>query len=91
MAIIFRVAKDHPPGTISRSWVVMYLNRSEDIVKRNWNRDPFDCGMDSRPEELGQCLSQESKEIIVASLIKKSIRELQGEIEHNKHPSIHRC
>ena len=29
MAITFCVAKDQPPGTISRSYVDRYLNRSE--------------------------------------------------------------
>ena len=42
MAIAFRIAKDQPAGTISRSWVARYLKRSEDFVKRNWNRDPFE-------------------------------------------------
>ena len=83
MSITFRIAKDQPAGTISRSWVARYLKRSEDFVKRNWNRDPFDCEMDSRPAQVAECLSQESKEIITKSLVreKKSIRGLQKEIE----------
>lgn len=83
MAITFRIAKDQPAGTISRSWVARYLKRSEDFVKRNWKRDPFDCEMDSRPAQVTESLSQESKEIITESLAreKKSIRGLQKEIE----------
>ena len=84
MAIMLSVAKNQPPKTISRSCVDMYFNRSEDFVKRNWNRDPFDFGMDSWPEEPAQCLSEESKDIVIASFAKEkmSLRELQREIEH---------
>uniref|UniRef100_UPI00358EF936 uncharacterized protein n=1 Tax=Myxine glutinosa TaxID=7769 RepID=UPI00358EF936 len=83
MAIAFRVARDQTPGIKSQSWVAKYLNRYEDFVKRNWNRDPFDCEMDSRPEQTAQCLSRESRDIIIESLAKekKSIRGLQKEIE----------
>ena len=82
MAITFRIAKDQPAGTISRSWVARYLKRSEDFVKRNWNRDPFECEMDSRPAEVAASLSQESKEIITESLAreKKSIRGFKGRL-----------
>ncbi len=41
MAITFRNTKDLPPCTIFRSLVAKTLNRSEDSVKRNWNKDPF--------------------------------------------------
>lgn len=71
MAITFRIAKDQPAGTISRSWVVRYLKRSEDFVKRNWKRDQFDCEMDSRPAQVTESLSQESKEIITESLARE--------------------
>ena len=82
MAITFNVAKSLPPGTISRSWVAKYLNRSEDFVKKNWNKDPFCCEMNSAPKEDGISLSQESQQIIVSSLAKekKSIRKLQKDI-----------
>lgn len=83
MAITFRVAKTLPPGTISRSWVAKYLNRSEDFVKRNWNKDPFECEMDSAPKTGTIVLSQESQDIITSTLgkEKKSIRQFQREIE----------
>ena len=82
MAITFNVAKSLPPGTISRSCVAKYLNRSEDFVKKNWNKDPFCCEMNSAPKEDGISLSQESQQIIVSSLAKekKSIRKLQKDI-----------
>ncbi len=57
MAITFRIAKDLPPGTIYRSWVAKTLNRSEDFVKRNWNKDPF------KQESHHECLSQESNSL----------------------------
>lgn len=83
MGITFRIAKDQEPGTISRSWVAKFLNRSEDFVKRNWNKDPFDCEMDSAPPQVKTALSLESQEIITSGLAKerKSIRGLQKEIE----------
>ena len=98
MAISFRIAKEQLPGTISRSWVAKYINRSEDFVKRNWCRDPFECGMgDCRPHETRDSLSQESKDIILQSLgrEKKSLSDLQDDIERirgkRKHrSSIHR-
>ncbi len=40
MTITLRIPKHLPPGTICRSWVAKTLNRSEDFVKRNWNKDP---------------------------------------------------
>ena len=73
MAITFRIAKEQPPGTVSRSWVAKYLNRSEDFVKRNWNRDPFGCEMDRTHKEAAESLSQESKEIIKESLGRTNI------------------
>ena len=82
MAITFRIAKSLPAGTISRSWVAKHLNRSEEFVKKNWNKDPFDCAMNSAPKEDGISLSQESQQIIVSTLAKekKSIRKLQKDI-----------
>ena len=71
MAITFRITQDQPAGTISQSWVARYLKRSEDFVKRNWNCDPFDCEMDSRPAQVAESLSQESKEIITESLARE--------------------
>ena len=83
MAITFRIAKTVPPGKLSRSWVAKYLNRSEQFVKMNWRKDPFECAMDSTQKEDAIILSQESQDIIVSTLAKekKSIRRLQKDIE----------
>ena len=67
----FHISKVQQAGTISQSWVARYLKRSEDFVKRNWNRDPFECEMDSRPAEVAATLSQEGKEIIIESLARE--------------------
>ena len=32
------IAKDLPPETISRAWMVKYLKRTEKFVQLNWNR-----------------------------------------------------
>ena len=75
------ITKDQLAGTISRSWVARYLKRSEDFVKRNWNRDPFDCEMDSRPAQVAESLSQESKEIITESLLERKQKYPQASKE----------
>ena len=85
MAITLRIAKEQVPGTISRSWIAKYLNRSESFVKRNWNGDPFDCESDSfRPETTRESLSQESKDIITETLgrEKKSVNDFVKDIEN---------
>ncbi len=75
MAITFRIAKDLPHGTISRSWVAKTLNRSEEFVKINWNKDPLNCEMDIKQESHHESLSQEIKAIIQSCFAKKkSIR-----------------
>ena len=72
MAISFRIAKEQAPGTISRSWIAKYINRSERFVQRHWNEDPFDCETaEYRPETTRESLSQESKDIITESLGKE--------------------
>ncbi len=82
MAITFRIAKDLPPGTISRSWVAKTLNRSENFVKRNWNKDPFNCEMDSKHVSYHESLSQESKDISQSCFAKqKRIQGIIKEIE----------
>ena len=83
MVITFRIAKTVPAGTMSRSWIAKYLNRSEQFVKMNWRKDPFECAMDSTQKEDAIILSQESQDIIVSTLAKekKSIRRLQKDIE----------
>ncbi len=82
MAITFRFAKYLPPDTISRSWVARTLNRSEDFVKRNWNKDSFNCEKDSQQESHHESLSYESKDIIQSCFAKKkSIRGIIKEID----------
>ena len=83
MAITFRIAKDLPPNTITRKWVAKYLNRSEEFVKNNWLKNPFDCKMDNAPKVRYESLSQESKDVIVETLSrsKKSVREIVDLIE----------
>ena len=69
MTIIFPIAKEQIPGTISRGWIAKYLNRSESFVKRNWNGDLFNCESETfRPTTTRESLSQESKDIITETL-----------------------
>ena len=69
MAISFRIAKDQVPGSISRSWVAKFIKRSEGFVKRNWNRDPYECEMDDCcPDTTRESLSQESKDVILENI-----------------------
>ena len=42
LAIGFRIAKDLPPGTISRTWMAKYLKRTEKFVQLNWNRSSYE-------------------------------------------------
>ncbi len=73
IANTFPIAKVQSLDTISWSWVAMYLNRSEDFVKRNWGKDPFDWEMDRKLRSSNESLSQESQYIITATLEKESI------------------
>ena len=52
-------------------------------MKRNWNKDPFECEMECAPKTGTIMLSQESQDIITSTLAKekKSIRQFQREIE----------
>ena len=84
MCITFRIAKDQLPGTLSRSWIAKYLNRSESFVTRNWNKDPYDCDTnDCTPNQTRENLSQESKDIIIENIgrEKKSVNDYVQEIE----------
>ena len=58
LAIIFRIAKDLPPETISGAWMAKYLKRTEKFAHLNWNRLSYKYTMDSLSEE--PALSQES-------------------------------
>ena len=83
-AITFREARDARAGFISRKWVASRINRSEDFVKRNWHKDPYNCEREEVEPGYGTALSQESKDVISQSLAgrkRKSINELVREIE----------
>ena len=82
-AITLREARDAGATFISRAWVARYLNRSENFVKRNWNKNPYECKMDTDNLQRPEVLSQESKEIIGKSTgkQKKSVRKLGHELE----------
>ena len=63
-AVTFREAHDAGASFISRSWVALQLGRSEDFVKRNWNKSLNNCEAKfaaGRPEVL----PQESKDIVI--------------------------
>ncbi len=82
MAMTFRIVKDVPPGTIFRSWVAKTLNKCEDFVKGNWNKDPLNCEVDSKQQNDTESLSQVSKDIIQSCFAKKkSIRGIIKDIE----------
>ena len=51
-------------------------------MKRNWHKDPYICSMDATPKDHFEALSQESKDILNASLgrEKKSSSEMSREL-----------
>ena len=54
-AVTFLEVRDAGVSFISRFWVALWLGRSEDFVKRNWNKSLDDCEAKSaggRPEVL---------------------------------------
>lgn len=84
-AVTFREARDAGASFISRSWVALRLGRSEDFVKRNWNKSLDDCEAKfkgGRPEVL----SQESKNIVIEGSCrrKKSCTQLSQEIQQRR-------
>lgn len=83
MAITFRIAKDLSPQTITRKWVARYLNRSEEFVKNNWLKNPYECQMNATPKSHYESLSQESKDVVTQCLgkSKKSVNEIVSLIE----------
>ncbi len=77
-----RIAKDLPPETISRSWIAKTLNRSEDFVKINWNKDPSNCEMDSNKRATMKVSHKKAKIIFSPALQKrKSVQRIIKEIE----------
>ena len=82
-AITFRKARDAGATFISRAWVTKYLKRSENFVKRNWNKNQHESEMETVSLQWPVVLSQESKEIIGESAgeQKKSMRKLGQQLE----------
>ena len=83
-AITFREARDAGASFISCSWIAKYIKRDESFVKRNWNKNPYDCHRE-KSENLGrpEVLSQESKDIIAEAVgrPRKSLRKMALELE----------
>ena len=65
LAIVFRIAEDLPPETISGAWIAKYFKETEKFIHLNWNRLSYECTMISSSEELA--LSQESKRKLLLS------------------------
>ena len=83
--LTFREARDASASFISRSWVALRLGRSEDFIKRNWNKSLDDCEakyVGGRPEVL----SQELKDIVTEGSCrrKKSCTQLSQEIQQRR-------
>ena len=51
-AITFKEAKDNGAHFITRKWVAEKIGRSEEFVKLNWTKDPYDCKM--KKENIGK-------------------------------------
>ncbi|XP_066963238.1 uncharacterized protein [Macrobrachium rosenbergii] len=62
-AITFREVRDAGASFISRCCIAKYIKSDESFVKRNWNKNPYDCHSE-KGENLGrpEVLSQESKD-----------------------------
>lgn len=85
-AISFREARDAGADFITRSWVAKRLNRSEQFVKMNWQRDPYHCNMVQDPQLGSRTLSDQSKEIIKRDVgkQKRSVRVLTKILENER-------
>lgn len=82
-AISFKEAKDEGAGFITRRWVAERIGRSEEFVKLNWNRDPYQSAMDTKNiGKSGEALNHHEKRIIRKSSGKqrKSCRNLSAQI-----------
>ena len=81
-AVTFCEAHNTGVSFISHPWVALQLERSEDIVKFNWNKSLDDCEAKfagGRPEVS----SQESKDIVIEGSCrrKKSCTQFNQEIQ----------
>ncbi len=46
---------------MTKSWIGSETSRCEEFVRKNWNKDPYDCAMDKAPIGIGgNALSMES-------------------------------
>lgn len=78
-AISFKQSKDNGADFITRRWVAEFIGRSEQFVKENWNRDPYECRMSKeRIGHGGNTLNEHEKRIVrlSAGKQKKSPRTL---------------
>lgn len=82
-AITFKEARDNGANYITRQWVAERIGRSEEFVKLNWNRDPYDSKMDKVAiGKSGYVMNEHEKRIIRLSSGKqrKSSRKLTQQI-----------
>ena len=81
--ISFKEAKDNGANFITRQWVAERIGRSEEFVKNNWNRDPYDCKMDKAAiGNSGYAINEHQKRIVRLSpgRQRKSTRKLTQQI-----------
>ena len=86
-AITFREARDAGASFVTKSWVAERLSRSERFVQANWNRDPYDCAMDTEIIGIGgRTVSIESQDIIARESCrqKKSVRVITKILEEER-------
>jgi hypothetical protein len=86
-AITFREARDAGTSFISRTWVAKQIKRSENFVKLNWNRNPYDCAMETANIGLGgRQFSGESRRILVESSgrQRKRVRKMAAVLEEER-------
>ena len=76
-AITLREARDAGATFISRAWVTKYLKRSENFVKRNWNKNQHESEMETVSLQWPVVLSQESKKSL------ESLRESRRSLCEN--------
>ena len=64
-AITFKECKDAGAQFVARTWVAERLGRSEEFVKINWNKNPYECKIDKRHMGSGGgSLNEHEKRII---------------------------
>ena len=76
-AITLRENQDTGATFISRAWVTKYLKRSENFVKRNWNKNQHESEMETVSLQWPVVLSQESKKSL------ESLRESRRSLCEN--------